>query len=230
MKNIAIIPARSGSKRIPTKNIKPFLGKPIMAYSIEAAKQSRLFSEIMVSTDSEAIAQVALQYGATVPFYRSEKTANDYANLGDVVEEVLTTYNQKGLVFDNVCCILATAPFVTGNLILEAYQHMIENQFDSVFPVVKFSYPIQRALRLINNRVEMIDPENFPKRSQDLEPTYHDAGQFYWMRVEEFFKQKRFFSAKAGVIVLPDTEVQDIDTEEDWKLAEIKYLWLKKEL
>jgi len=189
-----------------------------------------LFSEIMVSTDSEAIAQVALQYGATVPFYRSEKTANDYANLGDVVEEVLTTYNQKGLVFDNVCCILATAPFVTGNLILEAYQHMIENQFDSVFPVVKFSYPIQRALRLINNRVEMIDPENFPKRSQDLEPTYHDAGQFYWMRVEEFFKQKRFFSAKAGVIVLPDTEVQDIDTEEDWKLAEIKYLWLKKEL
>jgi len=222
-KNIAIIPARGGSKRIPGKNIKPFLEKPIIAYSIEAAKQSGLFAEIMVSTDDIEIAEIAKQYGAHVPFFRSPQTANDYANIGDVVEEVLVTYEKQGLTFDNVCCLLATAPFINLNRIKEAYDFMFNQSFEAVFPIVRFSYPIQRALKLTDGKVTMFQPENFAKRSQDLEPAYHDSGQFYWMRVAEFMKQKRFFAQNAGAIILPETEVQDIDTEEDWKMAEMKY-------
>jgi len=223
MNNIAIIPARGGSKRIPRKNIKPFLGKPIIAYSIEAAQQTGLFTEIMVSTDDAEIAQIAKQYGAQVPFFRSPQTANDYANIGDVVEEVLITYEKKGITFDNVCCLLATAPFINANRIKEAYDLMFSRSFEAVFPIVRFSYPIQRALKLSNGKVSMFQPENFAKRSQDLEPAYHDSGQFYWMRVSEFMKQKRFFAQNAGAIILPESEVQDIDTEEDWKIAEMKY-------
>ena len=227
MNNIAIIPARGGSKRIPRKNIKPFLGKPIIAYSIEAAQQTGLFTEIMVSTDDAEIAQIAKQYGAQVPFFRSPETANDYANIGDVVEEVLITYEKKGITFDNVCCLLATAPFINANRIKEAYDLMFSRLFEAVFPIVRFSYPIQRALKLSNGKVSMFQPENFAKRSQDLEPAYHDSGQFYWMRVSEFMKQKRFFAQNAGAIILPESEVQDIDTEEDWKIAEMKYRILK---
>ncbi|NSW45089.1 MAG: pseudaminic acid cytidylyltransferase [Bacteroidales bacterium] len=227
MNNIAIIPARGGSKRIPRKNIKPFLGKPIIAYSIEAAQQTGLFTEIMVSTDDTEIAQIAKQYGAQVPFFRSPQTANDYANIGDVVEEVLITYKNKGITFDNVCCILATAPFINAKRIKEAYDLMLHQSFEAVFPIVRFSYPIQRALKLSNGKVSMFQPENFTKRSQDLEPAYHDSGQFYWMRVSEFMKQKRFFAQNAGAIILPESEVQDIDTEEDWKIAEMKYRILK---
>ncbi len=230
MNNIAIIPARGGSKRIPRKNIKPFLGKPIIAYSIEAAQKSGLFAEIMVSTDDPEIAAVAKTYGASVPFYRSPQTANDFATIGDVVDEVLTTYEKNGKTFDCVCCLLATAPFILPQRIQEAYQLMLDKHYNSVFPIVRFSYPIQRALRLTDGKVSMFQPENFAKRSQDLEPAYHDSGQFYWMRVEEFKKQKRFFAQNSGAIILPETEVQDIDTEEDWKLAECKYQWLKKEL
>lgn len=220
--NIAIIPARGGSKRIPHKNIKPFLGKPIIAYSIEAAIQSGMFAEVMVSTDDEQIAQVAQQFGAKVPFMRSAQTANDYATLADVVEEVLLQYQQMGQQFDAVCCILATAPFIKKERIVEAYHKMLNEHYDAVFPVVRFSYPIQRALRIENGRVSMFQPENFSKRSQDLEPAYHDSGQFYWMWVQAFMEQKRFFARNAGAIVLPESEVQDIDTEEDWKIAEMK--------
>ncbi len=223
MKNIAIIPARGGSKRIPRKNIKSFLGKPIIAYTIEAAYKSNLFDEIMVSTDSAEIAEIAKQFGANVPFFRSPQTANDYANIGDVIEEVLLTYKKQGQEFDNVCCLLATAPFINPNRIKEAYDLMYAKDFQAVFPIVRFSYPIQRALRLVDDKVSMFQPENFAKRSQDLEPAYHDSGQFYWMRVPEFLKQKRFFAQNAGAIILPETEVQDIDTEEDWKIAEMKY-------
>jgi N-acylneuraminate cytidylyltransferase len=221
--NIAIIPARGGSKRIPHKNIKPFLGKPIIAYSIEAAIQSGLFTEVMVSTDDNEIAEIAKQYGANVPFFRSPQTANDYANIGEVIEEVLTQYQNQGKVFDNVCCLLATAPFIKPERLYEAYQLMLNKKYDSVFPIVRFSYPIQRALRLQNENVSMFQPENFAKRSQDLEPAYHDSGQFYWMKVEAFMKQKRFFAQNTGAISRPEPEVQDIDNEEDWKLAELKY-------
>jgi len=222
-KNIAIIPARGGSKRIPHKNIKLFSGKPIIAYSIEAATQSGLFTEVMVSTDNNEIAEIAKKFGANVPFFRSPQTANDYANIGEVVEEVLLNYQNQGKIFDNVCCLLATAPFIKPERLIEAYQLMKEKGYDSIFPIVRFSYPIQRALRLNNGSVSMFQPENFAKRSQDLEPAYHDSGQFYWMKVEAFMKQKRFFAQNSGAIILPETEVQDIDTEEDWKLAELKF-------
>ncbi|HNV95222.1 MAG TPA: pseudaminic acid cytidylyltransferase [Bacteroidales bacterium] len=222
-KNIAIIPARGGSKRIPHKNIKPFLGKPIIAYSIEAAQKSGLFSELMVSTDDKEIAEMAKKYGATVPFFRSPQTANDFATIGEVIEEVLLNYQKQGKMYENVCCLLATAPFINTKRLMEAYDLMLEKKYDSVFPIVRFSYPIQRALRLSDGNVSMFQPENFAKRSQDLEPAYHDSGQFYWMKVEEFMKQKRFFSKNSGAIILPETEVQDIDSEEDWKLAEWKY-------
>lgn len=223
MNNLAIIPARSGSKRIPLKNIKPFLGKPIIAYSIEAAIQSGLFAEIMVSTDDNNIAEIAKTFGATVPFFRSPQTANDFAHLGDVVEEVLSMYEKIGTWFDNVCCILATAPFITPHRLSEAFQLMFNKQYDSVFPIVRFSYPIQRALRFKDEKVSMFYPENFAKRSQDLEPAYHDSGQFYWIKTEAFLKNKRLFTSNSGAIIIPETEVQDIDSEEDWKLAEIKY-------
>ncbi len=228
-KNIAIIPARGGSKRLPNKNIKSFLGKPIIAYSIEAAINSNLFEEIMVSTDNEQIAQIAIKYGASVPFLRSEKTSNDFATIGEVVEEVLLMYQNQHKFFDHLCCILATAPFIKVKHINEAYQLMIKHKYDSVFPIVRFSYPIQRALRLQNGKVSMFYPENFSKRSQDLEQAYHDSGQFYWMKVDEFLKQKRFFANNSGAIILSEFETQDIDNEEDWKIAELKYQWLKKE-
>ena len=223
MSNLAIIPARSGSKRIPLKNIKPFLGKPIIAYSIEAAIQSGLYAEVMVSTDDDNIAKIAKTFGATVPFFRSPQTANDFTHLGDVVKEVLLMYKKTGKWFDNVCCLLATAPFITPNRLSEAYQLMLNKQYDSVFPIVRFSYPIQRALRLKDEKVSMFYPENFSKRSQDLEPAYHDSGQFYWIKTEAFLKNKRLFTSNSGAIILPETEVQDIDSEEDWKIAEMKY-------
>jgi len=229
LKNISIIPARGGSKRIPRKNIRNFLGKPIIAYSIEAAHKSGLFTEIMVSTDDPEIAQIAKQYGAKVPFFRSQQTANDFATIAEVVEEVLLTYQKQGQKFDNVCCILATAPLIKPERIKEAYNLMLNQNFDAVFPIVRFSYPIQRALRFVEGRVAMFEPDNYAKRSQDLEPTYHDSGQFYWMRVDEFFKQKRFFAKNAGAIVLPETEVQDIDVEEDLKIAELKYTMISNE-
>lgn len=226
--NLAIIPARGGSKRIPKKNIRDFLGKPIIVYSIEAALQSGLFSEVMVSTDDKEIEDVSINYGAKVPFMRSEANSNDFAGVGDVVGEVLEWYKANKKTFDNICCILPTAPFILPGRIKEAYNMLLTKNYDSVFPVVRFSYPVQRALKLNNGTVEMFQPENFPKRSQDLEPAYHDSGTFYWMKTEEFIKQKRFFAARSGAIVLPETEVQDIDSEEDWKMAEMKYTILNK--
>ncbi|MGN6351937.1 MAG: pseudaminic acid cytidylyltransferase [Parafilimonas sp.] len=218
MSNIAIIPARGGSKRIPKKNIKDFLGKPVIAYSIEAALLSGLFEEVMVSTDDEEIAAVAKQYGATAPFMRSQKNADDFATLNDVIEEVLGSYNNEGKKFDNGCCILSTAPFVTAEKLKEAYNLLLQKKFDSVRPIVKFSYPIQRAFKLSpNNSVQMFYPEYLKTRSQDLEPAYHDAGQFYWFRTD-----KMLTGTNKGGVIISETEAQDIDTIEDWKLAELK--------
>lgn len=224
--NIAIIPARGGSKRIHQKNIKPFFNKPIIAYSIEVALRSGLFKEVMVSTDDVKIAEIAKQYGATVPFLRSDATANDFATLADVVEEVLFMYEKQGKHFENFCCILATSALIKEENLNKAYQLLFNQNYDSVFTVTKFSYPIQRALRIENGKISMIYPENLTKRSQDLEPAYHDSGQFYWMKVDKFIKEKSFITQNTGAIILPETEVQDIDSEEDWKLAEIKYKML----
>jgi N-acylneuraminate cytidylyltransferase len=228
MTNLAIIPARGGSKRIPRKNIKEFLGKPIIAYSIEAALNSNLFDEVMVSTDDAEIAEIAISYGAKVPFFRSEETSNDYAHIADVIEEVVIEYTKRGKIFNNFCCIFPTAPFILSSRLLEGFNLMNDKNFDSVFPVLRFSYPIQRALKIENEQVAMILPENFNKRSQDLMPTYHDSGQFYWMKKSEFDINKSLFTKNSGAIILSEIEVQDIDNEDDWQMAEIKYNILNK--
>jgi pseudaminic acid cytidylyltransferase len=217
-KNLAIIPARGGSKRIPRKNIKDFLGKPIMAYSIEAALQSGLFDEVMVSTDDEEIAQIALKYGATVPFMRSKENADDFSTLADVIDEVKNCYINEQKNFNNICCILATVPLITIENIQKGYSLLLNEEICSVRPVVRFSYPIQRGYKMNNNKVEMFYPEYKNTRSQDLEPAYHDAGQFYWMKFEEGLRGKNNYGFEISSL-----EVQDIDNEEDWKIAELKY-------
>ena len=223
MDNLAIIPARGGSKRIPRKNIKDFLGKPIIAYSIEAAIQSGLFDEVMVSTDDEEIAKIAISYGAKAPFFRSKENSNDFAVLVDVIEEVLQNYSSQNISFTTICCILPTAPFINEVKITESYKELIDNNLDSVFPVLEFSFPIQRSLKIMEGRVKMVWTEYMNSRSQDLEPRYHDSGQFYWLKTSSFLKNRRLFTSKSGAIILSELEAQDIDTETDWKLAEIKY-------
>ena len=222
-KSLAIIPARGGSKRIPKKNIKDFLGEPIIQYSIEVAKDSGLFDEVMVSTDSRDIAEVSEEVGAKVPFMRSDENSDDYATLADVIEEVLDDYRDKNKRFEYFCCILPTAPFVTVDDLEKGFNLLTKNEYESVIPVKEFDYPIQRALKIENNKVQMIKEENIDTRSQDLEPTYHDAGQFYWMETEIFEKEKKLFVENTGAIIKSSLEVQDIDTEEDWKIAECKY-------
>lgn len=223
MKNICIIPARGGSKRIPRKNIKEFLGKPIIAYSIEAALKSGLFDEVMVSTDDEEIAAIAKQYGAKVPFLRSAETANDFATMEDVIEEVLLRYKVDGMTYDHICCILSTAPFLTANSVSESFKTFEKSGMKSLVPVLRFSYPVQRCLRCVDGCLMMREPEHIHSRSQDLEPMYHDAGLFYWMKYEDFLAEKEFFSSATAMYELPEIEVQDIDTMEDWKIAEMKY-------
>ncbi|WP_055447264.1 pseudaminic acid cytidylyltransferase [Lacinutrix mariniflava] len=223
MANLAIIPARGGSKRIHRKNIKLFLGKPIIAYSIEAALKSNLFDEVMVSTDDKEIAEIAIQYGAKVPFLRSENNANDFAVIADVVEEVLISYSKNNKTFNNVCCLLPTAPFITASKIIDAHLKMLNEKFDSVFPVLEYSFPIQRSLKMNSNKVEMVWEENLNTRSQDLEPRYHDSGQFYWIKVSSFFRENKIFTSNSGAIIISELEAQDIDTETDWALAELKY-------
>ena len=223
MSNLAIIPARGGSKRIPRKNIKNFLGKPIIAYSIEAAIQSGLFDEVMVSTEDNEIAAIAKQYGATVPFMRSEKTSNDFATTFEVIEEVVFNYKLSDRNFEYICCIYACAPFVTCEKLLDSFQLLQQNEFDSVFPIQPFGFPIQRALRFENSKICFFNPEFSLKRSQDLEKSYHDAGQFYWMNAEICLTKKQILTENTGSIIISELEGQDIDNEIDWRLAELKY-------
>lgn len=220
MKNLAIIPARGGSKRIPRKNVKPFLGKPMLAYSIEAALSTGLFDEVMVSTDDEEIAEVARQYGAKVPFMRTPATANDYATLADVMKEVLTEYKNRGQEFDNSCLILATCPMLQSQDIFSAYNRLTSSDFTMVYPVVLFSYPIWRCLDLAEDgSMSRHWPEFENSRSQDLPKQYHDTGTFYWYKNAEWLAG----NVKIGGIEVDETTIQDIDTETDWKLAEMKY-------
>ncbi len=223
MKNIAIIPARGGSKRIPRKNIKDFLGKPIIAYSIEAAIKSNLFDEVMVSTDDKEIAKIVKMYGAKVPFLRSEDTANDYAGLINVIIEVLEQYKKQNAEYDSVCCILATAPFITENDLIESYAKLEDSSFDSVFPVVRYSFPIQRAMQFNGDKIKMVWPENMTKRSQDLRSSYHDAGLFYWSRIKSVLADKSLWTNNTTAIEINEQTAQDIDTIEDWEIAELKY-------
>jgi len=223
MSNLCIIPARGGSKRIPRKNIRPFLGKPIIAYSIEAALNSGLFDEVMVSTDDAEIAEIALKYGAKVPFMRTEKTSNDYATTFDVIEEVLIKYKDTNKHYDVVCCIYACAPFVTSNKLTESHKTLETNNYDSVFPVIPFGFPIQRSLKFEEDKIKFFYPEFSLARSQDLEKSYHDAGQFYWMQINKCLEQKKILTENSGSIIISEMEGQDIDNEVDWKLAELKY-------
>lgn len=223
MINLCIIPARGGSKRIPHKNVKPFMGKPILAYSIENALATGLFDEVMVSTDDPEIIEVAKQYGASVPFIRTEKTANDFATLADVLHEVLEMYEDHGQHFDNMCCLLATCPLVKPSYISDAYEKLIKSNFISTYPIVQFSYPILRSLKMgKEGEVSMNWPEYARTRSQDLAPAYHDSGTFYWHKVNPWLKGER---RNAGIVISEDL-VQDIDTEEDWRMAEMKYIIL----
>lgn len=226
MKNIAIIPARGGSKRIPRKNVKPFLGKPMLAYSIEAALATGLFDEVMVSTDDEEIADVARQYGAKVPFMRSAETSNDFATTADVLNEVITKYKEQRQEFDNFCCIYATAPMVRSEDIIFAFRCLSNSKFTVVYPVVSFSYPIWRCLDLAEDgTITRHWPEYENSRSQDLPKEYHDTGTFYWYKTKEWMKGNFI----VGGIEVDETTIQDIDTETDWKIAEMKYKLLHGE-
>lgn len=229
MSTIAIIPARGGSKRIPKKNIRPFNGKPIIAYSIEAALAAGCFDTVMVSTDENEIADTARKFGAKVPFMRSSENSNDHAGLAEVAIEVVERYESEFGAVEKFCLILATAPFVSGARIAQGYKALEESGMDAALPVVRFSYPPQRGFRIDSEgRASMLHPELYTSRSQDLEPVFHDCGQFYWIKKEALLKEKRFFVENTYAIELPESEVQDIDTEEDWKLAEIKYELLRK--
>ncbi|NQY86539.1 MAG: pseudaminic acid cytidylyltransferase [Colwellia sp.] len=226
--NIAIIPARGGSKRIPRKNIKKFCGKPIIAYSIEAAINAGCFERIIVSTDDSEIAAIAKQYGAEVPFTRPDKISDDYASTLDVIAHAITELNLPQSA--KVCCIYATAPLISSAKLSEGLALFNASNVDYIFSATEFSYPIQRAFKLsTNGHVEMFQPENFNRRSQDLEKAYHDAGQFYWGECIAFLKGIPFFGKNSKPIILSNTRVQDIDTLDDWERAELMYKLLAVE-
>lgn len=226
-KAVAIVTARGGSKRIPKKNIKGFCGKPIIAYSIEAALTSGVFEEVMVSTDSEEIAEIALKYGASVPFMRSADTSGDYSTTEDVIIEVVNNYKNTGKEFKYACCLYPTAPFVTAKLINDAMRIMQADNPAAVIPVVQFSYPPQRCLIIDDNGFAKFKyPEYTTTRSQDLEKQYHDVGQFYIYNIEKLIALNGIISDDFKPIIISELNAQDIDTEEDWKLAELKYKFI----
>lgn len=230
-KKIAIITARGGSKRIPGKNLREFCGRPIIAYPIEAALKTNIFDEVMVSTDDENIARTAKQYGASIPFMRSDVNANDFATTEDVLLEVIENYRQRGQEYDFICCLYPTAPFVTSEKILEAMNLMEEKRPEQILPMVAYSFPPQRC-NFINDSgyAEYKFPEFQTTRSQDLEKWYHDAGQFYIYNVEKFIRCEGKCTEFVPMII-SELEVQDIDDETDWKLAEMKYkLMLEKDV
>lgn len=220
-KCIAIIPARGGSKRIPRKNIKEFLGKPIIAYAIESALKSELFDEVLVSTDDKEIATIAKKYGAKVPFFRSSKNADDYATTFSVLEEVLTAYNSV----TSAACIYPTAPFVTPDKLKQSQDLLRKNNFDTVFTAMKYGHPIDRALQIdvTTGKIKIIDSSNMNTRSQDLKNTYHDAGQLYFFNTAPILKAKSLWTNNTGALIVDELEAQDIDTPTDWKLAELKF-------
>lgn len=223
--NLAIITARGGSKRIPRKNIKEFFGKPMLFYAINAAFESGIFDEIMVSTDDDEIAQIARNLGAKVPFMRSAKTADDFATTADVLKEVVSKYQEMGFEIGQICCIYPCVPFLSGDLLKKAYEKLVNSNANALTPVVRYSFPIQRAFVVDKDGfLQFREPQNAPKRSQDLEPTYHDAGAFY------FFKFSDLRSDKKIAYEIDEIFAQDIDTIDDWKMAEMKYEIMQKGL
>ena len=227
-KAVAIIPARGGSKRIPRKNIKDFFGKPLIAYSIEVALKSKLFDKVIVSTDDEEIAKIAVEYGAVVPFLRPKELSDDFTGTGAVVNHALEYLKSVGENYDFVCTIYATAPFLDEKYLIEGFLKLKDSSAKNAFSCTSMPFPIQRTFKITQNeRCEMFWPENFSKRSQDLEEAYQDAGQFYWTNLN--IKSDEIIFGKDSIpIILPRFLVQDIDTLEDWQRAEIMYEVLKK--
>lgn len=228
MNPVAIITARGGSKRIPKKNIKDFMGKPMLAYAIEAAKESGIFDEVMVSTDSGEIAGVAREYGASVPFMRSEKTSGDFATTYDVLEEVLAEYKKLGRAFDTVCCIYPCVPFLTGRSLADAYTRMKESDADALQPVCRYPAPIEWAMKIENG---LLIPDNRKSqliRSQDLSPRFYDAGMFYFLKTGVMLSEKTITPKNTLGYVIDESECQDIDTPDDWRMAELKYRILRE--
>jgi len=224
MSALAIILGRGGSKRIPRKNIRPFHGRPIISYPIAAAKESGCFDEIMVSTDDEEIASLARTSGAAVPFLRSRQNATDFAASQHVMSEVILEYRARGREFSHVCAIYATAALLTADHLRRGYATLLaDDALTTVLPVQQFPFPIQRALVLRNGRSPMLHPEHYDSRSQDLEPAYHDAGQWYWFRTERFLGSLELMGPDCNALVLSEMDAQDIDTEDDWAIAELKY-------
>ena len=224
LSKIAIITARGGSKRIPRKNIKLFCGKPIIAYSIEAALKSKLFDEVMVSTDDQEIAEIAKIFGAKVPFYRSLVNSDDFSSTADVLNEVLNEYQKFGKNYDSFCCIYPTAPFLTDVILQKSFHEFKKNDYNSLMPVVQYTVPIQIALE-INDQglLKMLEPSNIKVRTQDMPNRYFDPGQFYWSKTVTFLKEKNIFSHKTGAYIISELQAQDIDNEQDWEIAELKY-------
>lgn len=224
MNRIAIILARGSSKRIFRKNIKDFLGKPIISYSISAAIQSSLFSEVMVSTDDEKIKGISLKYGAKVPFMRSNKNSDDYATSFDAIKEVLLEYKKLNKHFDQGCCIYAAAPFISDSLLTNALTILDTNDFDSVFPAIKYSHPIQRSFRADKNgRIHLNYPEYKLTRTQDIQSAYHDSGQFYMFNTDMILTKQNLITDNSGMIKISEMKAQDIDEVSDWELAELKF-------
>ncbi len=222
-----MITARGGSKRIPRKNIKSFCDKPIIAYSIEAALESGIFDEVMVSTEDEEIAAIAREYGASVPFFRSQDTSDDHADTEDVLMEVLREFVARGRAFDTTCCIYPTAPFITAQKLRSMKDLLVTDEdCESVMTATSFSFPPQRGLVLDEGFGSWWQPDHADARSQDLPKIYHDAGQAYFFKVATFMNSQALMGPRTRLFIVPETEVQDIDNEEDWILAEIKYRYL----
>lgn len=223
MKNIAIITARGGSKRIPQKNIKNFMGKPMIAYAIDACLESGVYNEVMVSTDCAEISKISKKYGANVPFLRSAKTSDDFATTFDVLEEVINEYKKRNQEFDNVCCVYPCVPFLKSKTLKDAYEKFITSIHDGLMPVCKYPVPIEWAMKIENDLLIPNDRKAQNIRSQDLEPKYFDVGMFYFLKTEIMMMEKTIVLQKTSPYLMNEMEIQDIDTEEDWAMAELKY-------
>ena len=226
-KCLAILTARGGSKRIPKKNIKEFMGKPMLAYAIEAARESGLFDTIMVSTDAEDIAEIARWHGAEVPFLRSRRNSSDHATTADVIEEVILEYESRGQNYSEICCLYPCVPFLTGDTLGKA--HAFLKDADAVMPVCRFPVPLEWALRIQNGRLVAQEPEKLLVRSQDLETMYYDVGMFYYIKTEAFLKYRTLTPPGTVPYLIDEMQCQDIDTPEDWRIAEMKYRLLHAE-
>ena len=219
--NIAIIPARGGSKRIPKKNIKNFYGRPMISYSIKAAQDSKIFDRIIVSTDSNEIASVAKEHGADIPFLRPKDISDDFATTGDVMRHATDFLKKEHESLDSICCIYATAPLIQKDDLVKGLEIFNTKKWSYVFSATSFPFPIQRAIKkLSGGGIEMFQPLHFNTRSQDLEEGYHDAGQFYFGTPQAWIHKKEIFNNNSEIIILPRWRVQDIDTREDWLNAE----------